>query len=119
MFRFAALLPVMALVAVPVLAAEKRAPGNMTEKGKLTMYEGQKFEGDTVEAIKDSPSLSYDFTIGSIAVYPGEKWELCEQSRYRGVCNVFTGNETKLGRIVIRSVRLVKPPGDAGVPKAN
>lgn len=110
MSRIAALLPLIALVAAPGLAAEKRAPGAMTEKGKLTLYEGQKFEGETVEAIKDMPSLSYDFTIGSIAVYPGEKWELCEQPRYKGVCNIFTGNETKLGKIVIRSARMVKPP---------
>lgn len=110
MFRYALLLHAVALIAFPATAAEKRASGIMTDKGKLTMYEGQKFEGDTIEAIKDSPSLSYDFTIGSIAVYPGEKWELCEQARYKGVCNIFTGNETGLGKIVIRSVRIVKPP---------
>lgn len=110
MFRSAALLPLVALIAAPAISAEKRATGVMTDKGQLTMYEGQKFEGETVEAIKDMPSLSYDFTIGSIAVYPGEKWELCEQPRYKGVCNVFTANETKLGRIKIQSVRIVKPP---------
>ena len=110
MFRLAALLSVVMMAATPALAAEKRATGVMTDKGKLTLYEGQKFEGDTIEVLKDMPSLSYDQTIGSIAVYPGEKWELCEQARYKGVCNIFTGNETKLGRIVIRSARVIKPP---------
>ena len=65
------------------------------------------------------PSISYDFTFGSIAVYPGEKWELCEQARYRGVFNIFTGSETKLGRVKIQPVRLVKRAVEARAPKAN
>lgn len=109
MFRYTALLPLVTLMASPLLAAEKRAAGAMTEKGKLTMYEGQKFEGESLEVMKDSPALVYGFTIGSIAVFPGDQWELCEQPRYKGVCNVMTGNETALGRITIRSARAVKP----------
>jgi hypothetical protein len=97
------------LVVAATVNAAKREPGNMTEKGVVTLYEGQKFEGETVEIKKDMPSISYDITIGSIGIYPGEKWELCEQTRYRGVCNVMTANETKLGKIVIRSARMVKP----------
>jgi Beta/Gamma crystallin len=91
-------------------ASAKREPGAMTEKGVLTLYEGQNFEGESIEIKKDLPSISYDFTIGSIGIYPGEKWELCEQSRFRGVCNVMTANETKLGKIKIQSARMVKPP---------
>ena len=109
MFRFAALLPLIALATVPAAAAEKRS-GVMTDKGKLTLFEGQKFEGRSMDTIQDMPSMSYDFTIGSIAVYPGDSWELCEQARYKGVCNVFTGNETGLGRIKIQSARMVKTP---------
>ncbi|UVO54234.1 beta/gamma crystallin family protein [Sphingomonas sp. SUN039] len=91
-------------------AAAKREPGNMTDQGVVTLYEGQKFEGETVEIKKDMPSISYDITIGSIGIYPGEKWELCEQTRFRGVCNILSANETKLGKIVIRSARMIKPP---------
>ena len=47
-FRYAALLPFAASIVVPAAAAEKRATGVMTDKGKLTMFEGQKFEGDSV-----------------------------------------------------------------------
>jgi Beta/Gamma crystallin len=109
--------PVFFIAAAPLLAlallspaSAKREPGAMTDKGVLTLYEGQKFEGESIEIKKDLPSISYDFTIGSIGIYPGEKWELCEQTRFRGVCNVMTANETKLGKIKIQSARMVKPP---------
>ena len=109
MFRSAALITLLAVAAAPA-HAEKRPVGIMTDKGTLTLYEGQKFQGEYLEVIKELPSISYDFTVGSFAVYPGEKWELCEQTRFRGVCNVFTGNETDLGKIKIQSARPVKPP---------
>jgi Beta/Gamma crystallin len=102
--------PLLALGLLPSLAATKRDPGAMTEKGVLTLYEGQKFEGESIEITKDMSSISYDFTIGSIGIYPGEKWELCEQTRFRGTCNVMAANETKLGRIKIQSARMVKLP---------
>jgi hypothetical protein len=99
----------LAVMALSPATAARRDAGQMTEKGVLTLYEGQKFEGETIEINKDMPSISYDFTIGSIGIYPGEKWELCEQTRYRGVCNVMTGNETSMGKIKIQSARVVKP----------
>jgi hypothetical protein len=107
MMRYAIAIALTLAAAAPTSAA-KRA-GEMTMKGVLTLYEGQKFEGQSVEIKKDMPSLSYDFTIGSIGVFPGEKWELCEQTRYRGTCNVMTANETALGKVMIRSARMVKP----------
>jgi Beta/Gamma crystallin len=109
MVRTAATLALVLIALSPATAA-KRGAGQMTEKGVLTLFEGQKFEGESIEINKDMPSLSYEFTIGSIAVYPGEKWELCEQTRYRGVCNVMTGNETSMGKVKIQSARMIKTP---------
>jgi Beta/Gamma crystallin len=99
----------LAVMALSPATAARRDAGQMTEKGVLTLYEGQKFEGEAIEINKDMPSISYEFTIGSVGIYPGEKWELCEQTRYRGVCNVMTANQTSLGKIKIQSVRMVKP----------
>lgn len=108
MFRTAIALAVSVLIVSPA-AATKREGGQMTEKGVLTLYEGQKFEGETVEIDKDMPSISYEFTIGSVGVYTGETWELCEQTRYRGVCNILSSNQTGLGKIKIQSARIVRP----------
>lgn len=78
-----------------------------TQKGMLTLYSGQKFTGDILEVKKDRPSISMDFTIGSVAVFEGEKWELCEKPRYSAPCIVFTGNETDMGQVMIKSARKV------------
>lgn len=78
-----------------------------TQKGTLTLYSGQKFTGDILEVTKDRPSISMDFTIGSVAVFEGEKWELCEKPRYSAPCIVFSGNETDMGQVMIKSARKV------------
>ena len=78
-----------------------------TQKGVLTLYQGQKFTGDYLEITKDRPSISTDFTIGSIGVFEGEKWELCEGQRFREPCIIFSANETDMGEVMIRSARKV------------
>ena len=80
-----------------------------TQKGMLTLYSGQKFTGDILEVTKDRPSISMDFTIGSVAVFEGEKWELCEKARYSAPCIVFAANETDMGQVMIKSARKVAP----------
>jgi hypothetical protein len=78
-----------------------------TNKGMLTLYSGQKFTGDYFEVTKDRPSISTEFPIGSIAVFEGEKWEVCEGQRFKEPCMVLTSNTENLGEITIRSVRKV------------
>ena len=78
-----------------------------TQKGMLTLYSGQKFTGDMLEVTKDRPSISMDFTIGSVAVFEGEQWELCQKPRYGAPCIVFSGNETDMGEVIIKSARKV------------
>jgi len=78
-----------------------------TQKGVLTLYQGQKFTGDYLEITKDRPSISTDFTIGSVGVFEGEKWELCEGQRFKEPCIIFSGNETDMGQVMIRSARKV------------
>lgn len=109
MYRQLATLSALAMLAAIPAQAAKKESGQMTPKGVLTMYEGQKFEGESIEVMKDTPSLTYDFTIGSLGIHPGDSWELCEQTRFRGTCNVMTANETALGKIKIQSVRRVVP----------
>lgn len=79
----------------------------VTQKGMLMLYSGQKFTGDYLEITKDRPSISTDFTIGSVAVFEGEKWELCEGQRFKEPCIVFSANETDMGQVMIRSARKV------------
>lgn len=94
----------MVAVPVAVVAAEKVK----TSKGKLTLYSGQKMTGDYFEVTKDRTSMSTEFMIGSIAVFEGDKWEVCEGQRFKEPCMIVTSNTENLGEISIKSVRKVQ-----------
>lgn len=91
------------VVAVPNTAV---AAGKVkTSKGMLTFYSGQNFTGDYFEVTKDRTSMSTEFNIGSIAVFEGEKWEVCEGQRFKAPCMTLTSNTENLGEITIKSAR--------------
>jgi hypothetical protein len=92
----------------PSLAAKKE--GAMTPKGILTFYFGQKFQGDSLEVKKARVTMSTDFTIGSIAVFEGDSWEICDGPKFKGYCEIITTNKTDLGKIMIRSARQIVAP---------
>ena len=94
----------LTLIATP-LAAQNNAK---TIEGTLTLFEGQKFDGDSYRLEKDEPSLQHDFLVGSIAVYPGESWELCDKPKFKGNCLTVSANETGIGKAMIKSARVVK-----------
>lgn len=102
---FAAAISGLTLIAAPV-AAQSDAK---TIEGTLTLFEGQTFDKRSYRVIKDTPSLPHDFLVGSIAIFPGETWEACDQARYRGNCLTLTADESNIGKAVIKSVRMVKP----------
>lgn len=85
----------------------KKSPA---KKGLLILYNGQKFQGDFVELKKARTSMGEEMPVGSIAVYPGQPWEICEQPRFKGTCRVVTADETGLGGVMVRSARPVPPP---------
>lgn len=86
-------------------AAKKK--GIKTIAGRLSLYEGQKFEGARYDVEGARPSFSTDFTIGSVAVMPGERWEICEKAKFKEPCMTIDAETTELGRITIRSARPV------------
>lgn len=93
------------VVGVPMTAI---AAGKIkTSKGMLTLYSGQKFTGDYFEVTKDRTSMTTDFSIGSIAVFEGEKWQVCEGQRFKEPCMMLTSNTENLGEITIRSARKI------------
>lgn len=82
--------------------AVKKSPA---KKGLLILYNGQKFQGDYLELKKMRTSIGEDMLVGSIAVFPGEPWEICEGERFKGACRVVTADETGLGSVRIMSAR--------------
>lgn len=102
--RLAAAAAGLTMLAGP-LAAQDSAK---TIEGTLTIFEGQKFDRESYRIDKDNPSLPHDFLVGSIAVFPGEIWELCDKPKYKGNCLTVSANEPGIGKAVIKSVRAIK-----------
>lgn len=102
--RLAAVAAGLTLLASPLAAQDK----SKTIEGTLTLFEGQKFDGDSYRVEKDDPALQHDFLVGSIAVHPGEVWELCDKPKFKGNCLTLSANETGIGKAMIKSVRVVK-----------
>jgi hypothetical protein len=100
--------------AVPAIAGDgvKKSPA---KKGLLILYNGQKFQGDYLEIKKMRTSMGEDMLVGSIAVFPGEAWEICEGPRFKAPCRVVTADEMNLGAIRINSLRPVGQPAAAGL----
>jgi Beta/Gamma crystallin len=84
------------------VTATKKSPA---KKGLLILYNGQKFQGDFLEIKKLRTSMGEDMRVGSIAVFPGEAWEICEGARFKGACRVVTADEMNLGSQMVNSVR--------------
>lgn len=105
--RFAAVAAGITLIAAPVasIATDENAK---TIEGTLTLFEGQKFDKQSYRVTKDNPSLPHDFLIGSIAVFPGEVWEVCDKPKFKGNCLTLSADEAGIGKAVIKSVRAIK-----------
>jgi Beta/Gamma crystallin len=79
-----------------------------TNKGKMILYSGQKFQGDNLEITKPRITINEEIVIGSIAIFEGDSWELCEGPRFKGTCVIYSSNQTDLGKLRIMSARPVK-----------
>lgn len=66
----------------------------------ITVFEDRNFRGDAVTYNSNVSNLPSRFNnrISSIRVGPGETWQVCDQSNYRGQCVNVSGEENDLGR---------------------
>jgi hypothetical protein len=70
-----------AALALPSSASAQRA-------GQLTFYSEIAFRGQSYTVTGERENARVPFTVRSAQVAPGEAWEVCTQTRYRGTCNV-------------------------------
>jgi hypothetical protein len=85
----------------------KKSPA---KKGLLILYNGQKFQGDFLEIKKMRTTMGEDMLVGSLSVFPGEAWEICEGARFKAPCRIVVGDEMGLGAVRINSVRPAAKP---------
>jgi hypothetical protein len=58
--------------------------------GTLILFEKPGFNGDLYAIERARPSITLYWTVGSIAVHSGEKWQVCSLPRYRGRCAILS-----------------------------
>jgi hypothetical protein len=78
------------------------------DKGKIGLFEGSSFNLKDYDAKGARPQISLEFNVSSIAVYPGEKWQVCGGKRYQEPCMIIDKDTENLGGITVQSVRPVK-----------
>jgi hypothetical protein len=80
--------------------------------GEMILYEQTNYNGDSYSVDRDRTSVVTKWNIRSIAIHPGEKWQICAKPRYQGDCIVLprSVNDAKLIGVLgqIGSTRLVK-----------
>lgn len=83
-----------ALAAMPLLAMQpgqdKQAKGApalpRTVHSEMILYQDPNFNGDDFTVETPSTTVHTDWNIRSIAVHPGDRWQICARTRFRDPC---------------------------------
>jgi hypothetical protein len=71
--------------AAPAVAmqAARNAP---TEAGRITLYEAKNYSGDSYEIDSERRTLRTGWNTNSVAIHPGDRWQLCNRARFQEPC---------------------------------
>ena len=97
-----------ALAAMPALAVQQPAAKAgaqaraipHTVHGEMTLFQEPNYNGDTWVLDGSSPTVHTDWNIRSVAVHPGDRWQICAKSRFRQPCIILdrsVGDATLIG----------------------
>ena len=84
-------------------------------RGEVTFYSDIAFRGQTFTVTGARENVRLPFVVRSARVAPGESWEICTNTRYRGTCNVVDDTQ---GNVAWR-VGSVRPLANQGLPPSN
>ena len=85
---------VTALAAMPLAAQQggqgksKQAGTPHTVAGEMILYQDKHYNGEDWVIDGPSSTVRTDWNIRSIAVHPGDRWQICARSRFRTPCIV-------------------------------
>jgi hypothetical protein len=93
MKKMMAALATAAFAAMPAAALQQqgqapRAPDTHTIAGELVLYEMTNFNGDSLTVDTPRATVHTDWNIRSIAVHPGDRWQICARPRFQDPCIV-------------------------------
>ena len=87
--------------------------------GEMTLFSNPSYSGSryTVTGARENIALSW--TVSSIQITPGARWETCTRTRYRGVCTTISSSVANVRRTVfsarpVSAVTLPAPLPPAG-----
>ena len=90
--KAAIILSAVALAAIPAMAAQQaqpeRAPSPQTRAGELALYQMVNYNGDRWLIESASPRVRTDWNIRSVAIHPGDRWQICARPRFQDPCIV-------------------------------
>jgi hypothetical protein len=114
-----------ALAGVPAAAMQPQAQATRevrvphTVAGQLILFEMPDYNGDAQTIDVPSATVQTDWNIRSIAIHPGDRWEICARSRFRD-CIILdrSVHDASLIGVVgqIGSARPAPPPAPAAQP---
>ncbi len=90
----------------PAAAPQRPEPRASTVAGELGLYELADFNGAAVSVARGRTHVQTPWNIRSVAVHPGERWQICAQTRYRDPCIVLDRS--------VRDARMIGVEGQIG-----
>lgn len=88
-----------------VATAQKAA---RVDKGKIGLFEGNDFDLNSYDAKGARPQIHLEFNVRSIAVFPGERWQVCAKPRYQEPCMTIDKDTQNLSSVAVGSARPIK-----------
>ena len=69
------------LAAAPAVAKKEKRAG--AQPGELILYEMTDYNGDFYSIDQERSTVQTEWKIRSIAMHPGDRWEICARPRFR------------------------------------
>jgi len=118
-------LAIAAMAAVPALAMQAQTPAParpgavpQTERGMLTFYDQVNYNGHEFEVDSAKRTFHWDYNIRSIAIHPGDRWQICAQPRFAQciVLDRSVPDATVVG--IVASIGSIRPAPE-GAPRQD
>lgn len=107
-----------AALLVPACASDGYGPG-YPDRDAVILFDGENHTGTTLPIdgpVPDLVPLRFNDAASSVVIYSGS-WEFCEDSNFRGRCEVLTGSVTSLRGVRLNdAISSIRPVGGFGYP---
>ena len=115
-------------LAVPASAMQGQTSGQgarqpQTERGTISFYDQVNYNGRNWDVDDATSRFHWDYHIRSIAIHPGDKWQICARPRFEGciVLDRSVSDATLVGIPETANIGSVRPAPEASAaaPSGN